>query len=220
MKLGHRRALRLIVGTAAVSTSIALAACSADAAAPKAKKPAAAAPVPAKLPLVDDLSAPSADWRVAKGKWQVVDGAWQGAEIAAEKHGAVARRAVNFRDVVIEFDFKLDGAKGISLSINDPKGHNSRLAIRANGFTVTKDDHDHEGPDQRAVLANVEAKLEAGRWYHARVEQVGPKFTAQVGDQTGGGEHADIAVEKSNIGFTVAGETASFKNLKVAAPAK
>ncbi len=31
------------------------------------------------------------------------------------------------------------------------------------------------------------------------------------------GKHADIAVAKSNIGFTVSGEKASFKNLKITA---
>ncbi len=156
-------------------------------------------------------------WRVAKGEWKFVDGAWQGAEIKADKHGAVARHNVVFTDAVIEFDFKLDGAKSISLSINDPKGHNSRLGITPAGLRLTKDDHDHAGPDKAAVVATLQTKLETGRWYHVRLTQVGPEFTAQVGEHTLAGKHADIAVAKSNIGFTVAGETASFKNLKITA---
>lgn len=165
--------------------------------------------------VTDDLSAPNPEWRIAKGAWDYVDGAWRGAELPDEKHGAVVRRNVRFSDVVIEFDFRLDGAKGISLSINDPKGHNSRLSIRPSGFTITKDDHDHAGPDERAVLGTVEATFEPGRWYHARLEQRGEKFTAQVGDHAASGRHPAVAVEKSNIGFTVAGKHASFKQLKV-----
>ena len=165
--------------------------------------------------IVDELAAPNDAWRTAKGEWTHVDGAWRGAEIPAEKHGAVVRRNITFSDVVIEFDFRLDGAKGISFSINDPKGHNSRLTIRPTGFVVTKDDHDHAGPDERAVLGTVDAPFEPGRWYHARLEQRGPKFTVQVGDHAAGGQHPDIAQEKSNIGLTVSGKHAAFRRLKV-----
>ncbi len=173
----------------------------------------------------EDLSTSApANWKVGKGAWKIADGAWQGAELAADKHGAVARTNLAFSDAVIEFDFRLDGARGISLSINDPKGHNSRLAIRPSGFTVTKDDHDHEGPDQRVVLADEKRELTPGKWYHARLELAGPKIMAQIGEGSNlgkavGGEHEQIAVPKSNIGFTVAGQTASFKNLRVNVPA-
>ncbi len=187
----------------------------ASAAAPSA---APTAPAAGGVLLEEQLAAQhGAGWRVAKGDWKFVDGAWQGAELKADKHGAVARHNVVFTDAVIEFDFKLDGAKAISLSINDPKGHNSRLGITPAGLRLTKDDHDHAGPDKAAVVATLQTKLEAGRWYHVRVTQVGPEFSAQVGEHTLAGKHADIAVAKSNIGFTVAGEKASFKNLKITA---
>src|SRR5436190_24149166 len=65
-------------------------------------------------PLVDEplSDAPGKAWKVAKGKWQIVDGAWQGAELPEDKHGAVARMAINFTDAGIEFDFRLEGATG------------------------------------------------------------------------------------------------------------
>jgi hypothetical protein len=164
----------------------------------------------------------SPKWRVAKGDWKIVDGAWRGAELPADKHGAVARYPLAFTDGVIEFDFRLDGAEAVSLSINDAKGHVCRLLIRPTGLQVLKDDHDHDGPDKRAVLADETRTFETGAWYHARVEMMGPKMTAQIDEGTKagrvvGGEHAMIGVPKANFGFTVAGATASFKNLKVAA---
>jgi hypothetical protein len=133
----------------------------------------------------------------------------------------VARFPLAFTDGVIEFDFRLDGTKGISLSMNDATGHVCRLMIRPAGLQVLKDDHDHAGPDQRVVLADEKRSFELGTWYHARVEMSGPKMTAQIGEgskpgRAVGGEHETIAVPKTNFGLTVAGATASFKNLKVA----
>ena len=78
----------------------------------------------------------------------------------------MARYSVAFTDAVIEFDFRLDGAKAISLSLNDKTGHVCRLSIRPTGFQVAKDDHDHDGPDQRVVLADESRALKPGTWYH------------------------------------------------------
>jgi hypothetical protein len=208
--LGFRQLMTgVVIG---LSTSIVLAA------APK--KPTATAVVPTDggVLLDESLAAEHGPgWRKAKGDWKFADGAWQGAEIEAEKHGAVARHNVTFTDAVIEFDVKLDGAKAVSLSINDPKGHNSRLGITPAGLRLTKDDHDHAGPDKAAVLATLAVKLEAGKWQHVRIEQKGESFTAQVGEHRLEGKHAEINQPKSNIGLTVSGETASFKNLRVTA---
>src|SRR5262245_29464200 len=85
---------------------------------------------PGKLLYRADLNkAFDADWRAAKGKWQVVDGAMKGAELPSDSHNAAARRAVPFKDGVVQFDFKLDGAKALHLSINADKGHLCRVII-------------------------------------------------------------------------------------------
>jgi len=178
-------------------------------------------------PLVDEnfSTAVAPDWRVGKGEWKIVDGAWQGAELVADKHGAVARKNLEFTDAVFDFDFKFDGAKAISLSLNDKKGHVARVLIRPSGCSVLKDDHDHTGPDQRVVLSDIKQDFRSGVWYHARVEVTGPRIMAQIGDSSNssksvGGENPLIGNVKSNFGFTVSGQTASFKNLRVTAPAK
>lgn len=174
-----------------------------------------------KLAVSQDFSSTvEPGWRVAKGDWKIVDGAWQGAELAADKHGAVARMPLVFQNGTVEFDFRLDGAKAVSLSFNDATGHVCRLSIRPAGFQVLKDDHDHDGPDVRVLLADEKVAFKAGAWYHARVDLDGKKMTAAIGDATNpgktvGGEHEMIAAKKTNFGFTVAGQTASFRNLRV-----
>ncbi|MGC3970244.1 MAG: DUF1080 domain-containing protein [Pirellulales bacterium] len=189
-------------------------------AAEKAAPQTAATPIELKTLLDEPLDVKHGTaWRVAKGRWEFVDGAWQGAELAADKHGAVARHDVSFTDAVIEFDFKLDGARSISLSINDPQGHNSRLAISPSEARLTKDDHDHKGPDKAEVLATLATKFEPGTWYHVKVVQHGENFNAVIGerkiDHELQGKHGAINVKKSNIGLTVAGESASFRKLRI-----
>src|SRR5205814_10065220 len=74
-----------------------------------------------KLLVSDDFNQTlSKDWKMGKGKWEIVDGALKGSELKADMHGATNRRTLAFQNVVIQYSFKLEGAKTTSLSINDP----------------------------------------------------------------------------------------------------
>jgi len=170
-----------------------------------------------KLLLSDDLSAtPAKAWKAAKGTWEVANGAWRGAERPADKHGAVIRQALPFRNAVIQYSFRLDGAKVTTFSINDAKGHLARVLIRPNGFTVQKDDRDHAGPDKVAVLQTVKMPIKAGEWHTLVIEILGREMLARVeSGQVGFGTHDAIADPKTNIGFTVAGQSAEFRHLRV-----
>lgn len=157
------------------------------------------------------------DWKVGKGKWEPVDGAIRGAELKDDMHGAVARRDLAVKDAVIAFSFKLDGAKQISLSLNGAKGHISRVRITPKSVVVQKDDQDGKnGPDTAAVLDTATVDIKTGEWHTLVVELRGPDILATLdGKHTAFGTHEAIAKEKANFGLTVAGETASFKGLKV-----
>jgi hypothetical protein len=155
-------------------------------------------------------------WRAAKGKWEPGDGALKGTEIKADMHGAAIRKPVKFKDVVIAFDVKLDGARIASFSINDAKEHVARMLFSATGFTVQKDDHDHDGPDEAAVFGKVAKPLKAGEWHTAVIEIVGDTMLGSLDGQNATfGSDALIATDKANIGLTVGGESASFRNLRI-----
>ncbi len=171
-----------------------------------------------KLSLSDDLSAAfGKEWKAAKGKWEVVDGGMRGAELPADMHGAVSRRNVEMKDAVIAFSFKLDGAKQISLSLNGAKGHVCRVILRSNGMIVQKDDQDGKGgPDKGEALGKVDLDIKPGVWHTVVVELRGADILATLdGKETAFGTHAAINQPKTNLGFTVAGESASFKDLRV-----
>lgn len=179
--------------------------------------PATLMTVRGKSILTDDLKEPELKgWKVAKGKWEITDGALHGEEVAADKHAGVTRHAAAFKDAVIQYDFKLDGAKGTTLSINDAKEHLCRVVINPAGFTVQKDDRDHDGPDKAVVFQRVATPIKAGEWHTLVIEILGKEMVATLdGQKTGFGENDRIADPKANLGFTVTGQSVSFRNLRI-----
>ncbi len=158
-------------------------------------------------------------WRAQKGTWVVEGGIVRGTEVATDKHQAVMRRPTAFTNAIITFSFRLGQSRQISLSINDAKEHVCRLIINATGFTVQKDDHDHDGPDKAVIFARVPMKLAPGEWHTAVVELNGSEMVAQIDGaaKVGFGAHELLDRAKANFGFTVAGGTAEFRDVSIAA---
>lgn len=162
-----------------------------------------------------DLNKEDKAWRAAKGKWEIVDGGLKGAELKSDNHPAVTRHQLAFKDVVIQFDVQINGAKMATFSINDAKEHMARMLFNKDGFTAQKDDHDHDGPDKAVVFGRVGLPLKPGVWKTALIEIHGDEMVATVDGKSVAGSDPLIATAKANIGFTVAGETASFRNLRI-----
>ena len=155
-------------------------------------------------------------WRAAKGKWEPSTDGLKGTEIKADMHGAAIRKPVKFKDAVIAFEVKLDGARMATFSINDAKEHVARMLFNATGFTVQKDDHDHDGPDKAVVFGKAALPLKAGEWHSAVIEIVGDTMLGSLDGQNATfGSDALIATDKANVGLTVSGESASFRNLRM-----
>ncbi|MSU66117.1 MAG: hypothetical protein EXS38_08480 [Opitutus sp.] len=158
-------------------------------------------------------------WRAQKGTWGCEGGVLRGVEVAADKHQAVVRRPLAFTNAIITFSFRLGGARQISLSVNDAKEHVCRVLINPKGFTVQKDDHDHEGPDKAVVFARVPMTLAPGEWHTAVVEINGAEMVAQIDGaaKVGFGAHELLDRPKANLGFTVAGGPAEFRDVSITA---
>lgn len=166
-----------------------------------------------KLVFSDDLNKTA--WKAGKGKWEIADGAMRGAELKADMHGAVARKPLKFQDAVIQYDVRLDGCKTTSFSINDAKEHVARVMITPAGFRAQKDDHDHDGPDKAKPFNQVALPIKLGTWHTVLIEIKGEEMIATVDGKSSFGSDPLIGTAKANFGFTVAGETASFRNLRV-----
>lgn len=155
-------------------------------------------------------------WKTAKGKWTNVDGSIKGSEIKTDMHGAVSRHDASFNDGVVIFNFKLEGTKGISLSLNATKGHICRVVIKPTGFSVVKDSQDKTAGDKSITLASSDIPIKTDEWHSMILELQGPNMLATLDEKiTIFGAHPAVEKTKANIGFTVSGESASFKNLKI-----
>ncbi len=189
-----------------------------SAAEPTATTPAATHMVErGKVLFHDDLTTkPGPAWKVGKGRWEVVDGALRGSELKADMHGAVMRHAQNFRNAVVQYSFKLDGCRQTTFSVNATKGHLCRCVINANGFAVQKDSSDHGATDKPAVLERKAVAIKPGVWHTIVIELQGKEMLACLdGEHVVFGSHDALDKPKANFGLTVAGESASFKDLTV-----
>ena len=160
-------------------------------------------------------TAPGAPWKAAKGKWELLESALRGSELEADKHGAVTRLPNKLQDFVIEYEFKFEGARTTSLSINAVKDHMARISITPKSVAIQKDDNDHEGPDKAVVFARFPTELAHGTWHKVRLEMVGDLMLGQVNDLVAWGANDLFKTPKMTPGFTVGGQSVDFRNLSI-----
>ena len=171
--------------------------------------------IPGKVIYENKLdTAPGEPWKAAKGKWELVDGVLRGAEKPEDKHGAVTRLPNKLGDFVIEYEFKFEGARATSLSINAAKDHMARIMITPTLVTIQKDDNDHDGPDKAVVFARFATELAPG-WHKVRMEMVGDTMLGKVDDLTAWGSNDLFKQDRMVPGFTVGGQSVDFRNLSI-----
>ena len=172
--------------------------------------------VPGKIIFENKLDAglPS-PMKAAKGAWENGSGALRGSEKPEDKHGAVARLPNKLGDFIAEYEVKLDGARTTTFTVNAVKDHMARIMIGTDFVQVQRDDNDHEGPDKAVVFGRFKTKLEPGTWHKVRMEMVGDTMLGQVDDIIGFGSSELFKQDRMAPGFTVAGQSAEFRNFKI-----
>ena len=187
-------------------------------------------------------------WQVGKGFWTVKDGEATAAENPEDKHGAYAYAAFapNFivKDVVVEFQVKMDGARACHLMINDNKykeshaGHILKASIMPGKVNVAdykygamKNDVFEKMKDEKVSAdekkklresikdksADFKADTEGGEFHAVRVEIVGSEMLVSVDGKPAAylkSEGIDHPT-KNKIGFEVSGKSVEIKDVKV-----
>jgi hypothetical protein len=171
---------------------------------------------PGKLLVSDDLNQPfGKDWFANKGKWDVVDGVMRASELPGDMHAAVRRKPVKFDSAVVQFAFKFDGATMGSLSMNAEQGHVCRVRFTPAGFTVIRD-KDKTNSGKAIEMDTCKIDIKPGTWHTLVVEMAGKDMLARLdGKNVAFGSNPGLTTAKASVGFTVKGESISFKNLRV-----
>ena len=172
--------------------------------------------VPGKVIYESKLDkAPGEPWKAAKGKWELVEGTMRGSEKPEDKHGAVTRLPNKLGDFVLEYEFKFEGAKATTLSINAAKDHMARIVIMPTFVQVQRDDNDHDGPDKAVIFARLPAELKPGTWHKVHMEMVGDTMLGKVDELAAWGSSDLFKQARMAPGFTVAGQSVDFRNLSI-----
>jgi Domain of Unknown Function (DUF1080) len=156
------------------------------------------------------------NWATPKGDWNVANSAVLGKEKASDHHAAVLSLQHPNRNSIIQFSFKLDGAKAFHLSLNHPKGHLFRIVVDGKTLALTKDKDKKDEKSKAVPLAKVEAKFEPGKWYTMLVEMEGDRVDVQTDNGVmASGKHPGLDIDKTGYRFVLLGETLSLSDLKV-----
>ncbi len=181
-----------------------------------AEEPAPAMLTRGKLLVSEDLSKMPAEFKAGKGKWEIVAGVLRGTELKDDAHAATFRRPLKSTSTIVQFSIKFEDAKTASVSINSSKGHLSRLLLTPTKVVIKKDSSDKNQSDKAELLDNNDVELKPGEWHTFILEQAGKEIVATLdGHVVGYGLHMGLDLPISNIGFTVTGGSASFKNLRI-----
>lgn len=175
-------------------------------------------PLGGTIAMSEPLSAlPGKPWIASGGEWQARDGGLWGMPKSTQDQPAALRAPLAFTDGVIEYEVNFRGANRTSLRIEwgDRKG-SFRLVISRSSLELAKNPSQGEAKDAAEPLARKTLKLDSGKWYPVRITFMGNEATVQVNDVTAKAVHTVLGQSKTGMNFLVFGQTAGFRNVKVA----
>jgi hypothetical protein len=211
------------------------------------------APVPAQplakkgaLIISDDFERTElAPWKQNCQTFTVGDGVMKGSQTRTE-HGAVGAVHAAFKDAVIEFKFRFEGATGINAVCDDKAytgshaGHICRVTLTPklirlgddreggmrNDIMEMRKDPQRKAEGDKLLVGRTQAfptPIEPHRWYRLTMEIVGDEMRVSLDDKPVGYlKSPGIAhATKSDFHFTVSGKDALFDDVRIwsAAPA-
>ncbi|MFA6544906.1 MAG: arylsulfatase [Limisphaerales bacterium] len=185
---------------------------------PAVTKVASLVPLAGNVVLSESLAAlPARPWTASRGEWQPKDGGLWGMQKGKADQGAGLHAPLAITDGTVDFEVNFKGANRISLRVDwgDRKG-SFRFVISRSALEIAKNPSQGESKDAVEPLAKKPLKLESNQWYPVRITFKGSEAAAQVNDTVAKARHAVLGEKKTGMNFLVFGETAGFRNVKVA----
>jgi hypothetical protein len=155
------------------------------------------------------------DWFKGKGNWVVESELLKGAELPADAHHAYCSRKVTEPNAIIQFSFKLDGAKWMG-GFFDGKEHVSALSLNGDSFNIKK--MSGIGPTSKSSeIDTTRTKLNDGAWHTVIWEIYGTEMVATIDDKEMVLAKAEgLSSDRNHLELnTGGGQWALFKDVKV-----
>ena len=155
------------------------------------------------------------DWYKGQGNWTVESGNLKGAEQPADNHHAYTSRKVTEANAVIQFSFKLDGAKWMG-GFFDGKEHVSALSLNGDSFNIKR--MSGIGPTSKSTeIDSTKMKLNDGAWHTVVWEIYGDEMVATIDDlQMVLAKAEGLSSDRNHLELnTGGGQWALFKDVKV-----
>ncbi len=183
----------------------------------------------------DSFASGYTGWRYNKGPragaWEIVDGAFHGATNEAAHHPAAATYGLEFKNVVIQCELRMDdvplgGTMGHYMQVRTTglKGYVCSIGVDRGGLRIQKDDlsgggkrlpkdKDEDGPDIRVPLGYFKTPVKLGEWQQVVIEILGEEMVATMNGHSLTGTHPLIGSDKHSvmIDFGASGSVRNFK---------
>lgn len=144
----------------------------------------------------DNFNNKTENWTIHEkysGAFTVENGVWVTKEIEGAGHGSTARIQIDYKNVIIEFDFQFKGGKRFNIVMDDSScksvwaGHICRASFSKGGFMVQDDktgtmnlgirNQIKNNPEKKNEFKNlldskrsfVKTKFNDGEWYHVKI---------------------------------------------------
>lgn len=154
-----------------------------------------------------------AGWTKNVGKISVADGVLHASQVASDNHIGAFRKALPVQDVVVQLDFKFDGATTLNVGF-DPapgelkkNGHLYSLVITPGSWQITEHNDKADPKSKNIAHAKAATKFEKGQWYTLLVENKGNDVVARVaGKEPLRASAKDFHVKKPGLVFRAGGK--------------
>jgi hypothetical protein len=162
----------------------------------------------------------SKDWNLYKGKFVVEKDQLKVAEQASDGHLATMTRNFKESNVILQFNFKFEGAKWLGIQLDDAvndakKEHVAQLTIQPDSFRIEKMTG-FGGTTKNTVIDQRKMKFEPGAWHTIVWEIQGDEMLAAVDDKEVVMAKVDgLTLVRSRLQLVTSGELAWFDEIKV-----
>jgi hypothetical protein len=149
----------------------------------------------------------------------LADGVFHGAAIEEAQHPATASYGLDFKNVVIQCELRMDdrllaGRMGHYMMVRTTglDGYVCSLGLGGNGFRIEKDDihgngkhvqqdKSDEGPEVLVPLGSYKTPIKFGEWQKVVIEILGEEMVGTVHGHSLTGSHPLIGSDKHSIMF-------------------